>query len=223
MTARVSVIVPVYNGARYLGEALASVAAQTLPAYEVIVVDDGSTDESLEVARAAGAVCLSQANAGPSVARNAGVAASSGELIAFLDADDRWLPGKLAAQVRALAASDAGFCICEFEHFFHGPRSTTYNYPDAGVPQPGLIPSCWLITREAWTDVGPFNPDYRQAEDVDWLSRQMRARVPRVTVAETLVQKRIHPGNLTANVGEARTYYLKALRQSARRNEEVTP
>jgi glycosyltransferase involved in cell wall biosynthesis len=97
----VSVIVPVYNAERYLGEALESVLAQTYSDYEVIVVNDGSTDGSEQVALGFGDRIryIRQENAGPGAARNRGIELARGELIAFLDADDLWLPGKLAAQV----------------------------------------------------------------------------------------------------------------------------
>lgn len=103
--ATVSVIIPAYNCAEYLGAALASVVAQDYPAIEVIVVDDGSTDGTGDTAAAFGAKVrlIRQANAGPAAARNRALAIASGQYIAFLDGDDVWLPGKLAAQMRYFA------------------------------------------------------------------------------------------------------------------------
>jgi len=98
---RVSVIIPAYNAERYLGEALDSVMAQTWRDIEVVVVDDGSTDGTQEIVRGYGPPVrlLEQANAGPAAARNRGVREAEGELVAFLDSDDLWLPEKLALQV----------------------------------------------------------------------------------------------------------------------------
>lgn len=98
---QVSVVIPAYNAAATIGEALASVFAQTFDDYEVVVVDDGSTDETAAVVRALGGrvTLVRQENGGPGAARNAGIRASRGHLVAFLDADDRWLPHKLEAQV----------------------------------------------------------------------------------------------------------------------------
>jgi glycosyltransferase involved in cell wall biosynthesis len=97
----IDVIVPAYNGAAYLRECLPSIAAQTCAVNDVIVVDDGSTDDTVAVARSLGARVVSQPNAGVAVARNAGIRASQAPFIALLDADDRWRPQHLEAQWRA--------------------------------------------------------------------------------------------------------------------------
>src|SRR5689334_23008717 len=99
---RVSVIVPTFNSARFLCEAIGSVHAQTYKDYEIIIVDDGSTDDTQNVVKELDKPCkyFYQNNAGPSVARNYGISESSGEFVAFLDADDAWLPGKLEMQIR---------------------------------------------------------------------------------------------------------------------------
>src|SRR3990167_8128796 len=100
-TPRVSVVIPTYNYARYLPQAIDSVLGQTYPHIEVVVVDDGSTDESRDVLRAYGSRIrwVQQERQGVSAARNRGVRESRGDLVAFLDADDRWLPTKLERQV----------------------------------------------------------------------------------------------------------------------------
>ncbi|MEO9255789.1 MAG: glycosyltransferase family A protein, partial [Tepidiformaceae bacterium] len=102
----VSVIIPMYNSARYIAAALESVYAQDFTSFEIIVVDDGSTDGSADIARAHGtALLLRQENLGPAAARNAGLRGANGTLIAFLDSDDIWLPQKLRLQVDFLAAN----------------------------------------------------------------------------------------------------------------------
>jgi glycosyltransferase involved in cell wall biosynthesis len=105
----VSVVIPVYNGARFLAQAIDSVLAQTYPAIEVVVVDDGSTDDSRDLIARYGdrVVAVSQANGGVARARNAGIRASRGELVAFLDQDDWWRPEKIAAQVRVFQSDGA--------------------------------------------------------------------------------------------------------------------
>jgi len=94
----VSVVIPAYDAGRFVAKAVATALAQTRPVLEVIVVDDGSRDDTAAVARAAGATVISQRNAGPGAARNAGVRAARGSWIAFLDADDAWHPEKLERQ-----------------------------------------------------------------------------------------------------------------------------
>ena len=99
----VSVVIPVYNGAPFLASAVASVRAQSVAVAEIVVVDDGSTDATAEVAKGLGVSYLCQANQGPGAARNRGVTVATGEWIAFLDADDVWVGEKLARQLEYLA------------------------------------------------------------------------------------------------------------------------
>jgi glycosyltransferase involved in cell wall biosynthesis len=131
MPPLVSVVMPVYNGAKYLRQALDSALAQIYAPLEVIAVDDGSTDESAEILEAyrPRVVTLRQANAGVSAARNAGIRAARGELIAFLDQDDWWLREKVSRQVALFSADDRlGLAHTAFEQF-----STRQN---AFVPTP---------------------------------------------------------------------------------------
>src|SRR5712692_4293853 len=115
----VSVVIPVYNGERYLAEAISSVLDQTYKNFELIVVDDGSTDQSAAVVRSFTddrIRYLYQSNGGASKARNLGVAASRGTVIAFLDSDDVWLPHKLERQIDCLAShKDVGAVYCWYE------------------------------------------------------------------------------------------------------------
>ncbi|MDP9223545.1 MAG: glycosyltransferase family 2 protein, partial [Actinomycetota bacterium] len=118
---RVTVIVPAFNAAQYLPETLASVEAQTYNDWEVVVADDASTDETAEVAESFGdrvKVLRTSANAGPAVARNRAIETSTAELLAFLDADDLWLPGYLEQQVSLYDESrnvqdDVGLVVCD--------------------------------------------------------------------------------------------------------------
>jgi len=121
---RVSVIVPVFNKAAYITRALDSIANQTFKDFEVIVVDDGSTDDSRARASAhpdSRIRVLSQANAGPGAARNRGIADARGELLAFLDADDEWLPAYLSAGVRTFdEEGDLATTTCGYIEFPSG-------------------------------------------------------------------------------------------------------
>lgn len=105
MDATISLIMPVFNGARYLRESLASLLSQTLPATEIIVIDDGSTDHSAEIAGDYPVTLLRQQNAGAAAARNRGIEASTGALIACLDSDDVATPDRLQQQVAAFEST----------------------------------------------------------------------------------------------------------------------
>src|SRR5579884_3094177 len=116
---RVSVVIPLYNCEQHSGEAIASVLRQTYRDYEIIVVDDGSTDGSAAIVQRFGPAVryVYQTNAGVSVATNRGVALSNGELIAFLDNDDVWLPTKLERQIQYLNEHPAcGFVNCDMQY-----------------------------------------------------------------------------------------------------------
>jgi len=116
----VSIITPAYNAGRFIGETIRSVQAQTWADWELLVVDDVSRDATADIVRHEGVrdprVRLLQQpqNGGPGPARNAGLVAARGHLVAFLDADDLWLPGKLEMQVAALARSGAGLCFTAY-------------------------------------------------------------------------------------------------------------
>ena len=222
----VAVVIPVYNGARFLGEALASVLAQTYPPAEVVVVDDGSTDDSAKIAASFNGVrVLMQANAGPSAARNAGVAGSSAVVIAFLDADDTWLPRKLERQVAALE-SDAGLglVLCYQKYRIEGPAGAPawFRGPIDGGSERGAVPSNWLLPRHVFERVGPFDPTVRYAEDQEWFARALAANIRRHYVEETLVVKRIHDANASGAVDLNLTSVLSVLRAKVLRERKAS-
>ena len=219
---RVSVIIPVFNGARFLAESIASVLAQTVPAAEVIVADDGSSDDSVRVARGFGGVRVLQLpHAGVSAARNAAVGASKGTHIAFLDSDDTWAPQKLDLQL-ALARRDAGagLIAARQAYRFEGAVPPWFRGPTDGGSEPGLMPSSWLLPRATWDRVGPFDETMTHSEDTDWLARATDLGVRFAQVEEVLVTHRIHDRNASGMATEVRSGVLTALRASLRRKHE---
>lgn len=202
---RVSVVVPVRDGAAFVAEALESVAAQSRPAEEVIVVDDGSADDSAAIAASFDGVrVLRQAPAGPAAARNAGVAASSGELIAFLDADDTWTPDKLAYQVGHLEARPhlGGVGGSQRLRLTPGVPLPYWAVRRDGTLNERLVagtapPSALVLRREAWELVGPMDPTLGVGEDTDWLLRASELGVRIEWLEKIVLNRRIHAGNLT--------------------------
>lgn len=179
----VSVVIPAFNAARFLPRALASVAAQSYPCdrIETIVIDDGSTDDTLAIARtfegqAPGFQVFSQPNRGVSAARNLAIAVSSGELIAFLDADDAWLPDKLAAQVRVFEEKPTvGLVHCGFV-FVDQEGAALPDWPRQSRLDQGdilleflcdffLITSAVMVSRKALDQVGGFDESLKVGED----------------------------------------------------------
>jgi glycosyltransferase involved in cell wall biosynthesis len=223
----VSVIIPVYNGAAYLAEALASVFAQDYPALEVIVVDDGSTDESGAVARSFPAARYHrQPNGGVAQARNAGVAAASGAFLAFLDQDDRWLPGKLRAQVgRMVADPFLGYTLTHGRYEFAPGQARPSWLPATHLADhPAFVPSALVVRAATFAEVGPFDPSYAVGGDGDWLFRAKDAGVRLAVLPDTLLIQRIHARNQSHVTALLRADLLRAARDSiARQREDRAP
>lgn len=181
----VSVIMPAYNVAPYIGEAIESVLAQTFADFELIVIDDGATDASAEIAAAFGARdprvrVVRQANAGISAARNHGLRVAAGEVMAILDSDDAWDPGYLQAQMAVLAERPE-VDIVTGNAWFLGSRLSgrpARPWPD-GRPTPTLasiladetaVFIMSIFRRRVYQTVGPFDEGLRTNEDYDfWL------------------------------------------------------
>jgi glycosyltransferase involved in cell wall biosynthesis len=224
MTAElVSVIVPAFQAADFIADALDGVLAQDYPCVEVIVVDDGSTDATAEIARSrAGVRVISQQNRGPAAARNAGIAVASGVFIAALDADDRWPPARLSRQVDFLTRRpdiDVVFGLVEAfidtESHPSRPLAGTYEQPFAGLLVSGLMRA------SAFEEVGLFDESLRLAEDVDWLLRATDAGLARATIDETVLYYRLHERNASRDPRANRQAILGALRASVTRKRAV--
>ncbi len=222
----VSVIVPCYEQAPYLEEAIESVLAQTYAQVEVVVVDDGSPDNAARVAaRFPGVRCVRQPNRGLSGARNTGIRESEGELLVFLDADDRLLPRALEAGVAELRNHpEAAFAFGRYHRIGADgtrlgdddqPRPDTdpyavflgYNY--AGVPADGIY------RRSALEAIGNFDEGLSRAEDYDLalrLAREFAVRPHEEFVAEY----RVHPGGMSQNAGAMLKMTRRVLRRQRR-------
>jgi glycosyltransferase involved in cell wall biosynthesis len=218
-TPLVSVVIPVFDQAAWLPEALAAVAAQTYEPVECIVVDDASTDDSAAVAEAHphGRVIRLPENGGAPPARNAGIAAASGELLAMADADDVMLPGKVAAQVAFLAEHpEVGVVLARHELLVdpgaegvaaRRPRDPVFG--DIG----GVEPFGMLLRRSAFETAGPFDGDNRYSEGLEWLTRARRAGVTIAVHPEPLYRRRIHDTNLSSQRARLVTAATMTLRR----------
>lgn len=216
----VSVIIPVYNGGRYLVEAIDSILAQIYRPFEIILVDDGSTDNTKTIARSYKSVRYQyQPNQGVAVARNAGLNSASGELVAFLDADDIWTSDKLEIQVACLQNDPAtGYVITNIRNFI-SPGITV----PAGIQdyindknQIGLMTV--VAWRSVFDKVGGFDPSFSIGEDFDWFTRAKDSGIKMFILPDVCLHRRIHDANISLkNPQEAIANRLRIFRGSVNR------
>lgn len=199
MSQRVSCVVPVHNGERYLRQALDSILAQTFPVHEIIVIDDGSTDDSAAMARTYGGCVrvVSQARQGPAAARNHGIRLAAGEFIAFNDADDLWLADKLARQMeRFRQRHDLAVCAAYVQQFRDDPtRADGRQLVGPALPHYG--PPSLLTTRAIFDRIGLYDPSFAVGEDTDWMVRAREADLPTEMMGEVLLYRRLHARNIS--------------------------
>lgn len=221
--ASVSVIVPVHGGERFLAAALDSVAAQTTPVLETIVIDDGSPDGSAAIAAARPDVRLiRQARAGVAAARNAGLADARGDLVAFLDQDDTWRPDKVERQLSALGERpETHVVLSHMEVALLDGTPRPGWLPDAWLttPQPAYVPSAWMVRRRAFDAVGLFDTDFEIACDSDWLARAKDAGLPSVMLPDVLLRWLIHGENGSYDRATMAREVLAVMRRSVRRQK----
>jgi glycosyltransferase involved in cell wall biosynthesis len=240
--APVSVIIPAYNAEDFIGEAINSVQTQTLSVSEIIVVDDGSSDQTAEVAAKLGASVIRQEHGGISVARNAGIRAAKHEWIAFLDADDTWEPQKIEFQLAAIRRyPDVGLVSCDLSQWLHGSPVSEIVSDLAGVADNDAplvyIPQAqgaflidrmtynsptMLIRRELLLSVGLFDEQVRYVEGVECYLRVI-ARCPIVLVELPLVRQRLHERNTSANSIEMRLSWIKMVDRLSAEPEKYPP
>lgn len=199
----ISCIVPVFNGERYLREALESIFNQTYRPLEVIVADDGSTDGTARIVASYGkqVVYRQQANAGSAAARNLGLSAARGEFVAFLDADDLWHLEKLARQMaRFEARPELDLCLTLVQNFWtpelqeQAPR---FDEHPLAKPFPGYISQALLARRTLFNTTGWFNTDLRHGDVKDWFLRAAEHGAIMEVVADVLVHRRLHGTNIS--------------------------
>jgi glycosyltransferase involved in cell wall biosynthesis len=230
----ISIVIPAYNAEAFIAEAIESVLAQDYQIREIIVVDDGSTDNTPGVLESYQNRIrfIRQSNAGLGTARNTGIAAANGELIAFLDADDRWLPEKLSKQYKCLIHNPkAGLVHTDLLEWRPQESSQTHREIGRGEFQgsclPSLIqnnrvlPSTVLVKKECLDRVGNFDPQPTGVEDWDlWL--RIAREYEFAYVAEPLVLYRMHDANMSANSLRMRSGEFYVLQKTLTNMPELT-
>jgi glycosyltransferase involved in cell wall biosynthesis len=230
---RVSAIIPVHNGAPFLADAIASVRAQDSPSLEILVVDDGSTDDTAAVAASFGSQVryVFQENRGPAAARNRGIEAASGDVMAFLDADDLWTVNRLEPLLAVLRLRpDVDIVMGHSRSFDDGqpmPLATGVELaPESRrAPRPPflafLIGSA-IVRRSLLERIGGFDETLRFGEDVEWFmrAREEGARIRVLKLVALLY--RVHAGSFTHTVKARDDYGLaRVFRRSIERRRQA--
>jgi glycosyltransferase involved in cell wall biosynthesis len=223
----VSVVIPVYNGERYLAECLDSVFSQTWPSIETIVVDDGSTDRSVEIASKDSRVRLiRQSNRDVSAARNAGIQAAKGEFIALFDYDDLWLPEKIEKQMECFDRNpDAALVFTDIVKFddegrtrhakdrhrwavrLNGPRA----FASLARKNP-ILPSAVMARRESLSRAGLFDERFRTCGDYEMWLRMAGMGMRFVYLGLPLTRYRVHSSNTGRKIEVMHEDRLRAVR-----------
>jgi glycosyltransferase involved in cell wall biosynthesis len=224
----VSVILPTFNSERFLVDTLQSVLTQDYRAFEIIAVDDGSTDGTLDLLRAQSEVAwIEQPHRGVAAARNTAIAGARGSILSFLDSDDLWPSDRLTVAVAHLEAHpDVGYVLGRQRMF-----------AEPGCPVPSWVRPEWLaephdaanagvlvVRREVFARVGGFNIDFDLGEDTEWLTRASEARIPMARLPDVLLHRRLHGANLSIKTLDRRKEALARIaRESIRRRRSPAP
>ena len=209
----VSVVIAVRDGARYLAEALASVAAQSVPPTEVLVVDDGSVDGSAELAAVASpdARIIRQPPSGYAAAVNRGVGSATGEVLAFLDADDVWSVDSLSSRLTLLGSPDAPDAVVGMTRNFASPDLAPAETVRIRIHERAFraeVLAAMLVRAEVFRQVGTLDESFRTGGVIDWVSRARRDGVRVAYLDRVVLHRRIHGSNLGRTSPEERNAEL---------------
>lgn len=212
----VSVVIPVYNGEMFLSEAIQSVLKQEHKAHEIIVVDDGSTDRSAEIAAGYkdSVKYIYQENRGPAAARNRGIKLAEGTVIAFLDADDLWSEHKLRGQLESFTQNAAAEIVLGLT------QRLLKNGEKYLEPRLGHDFGSALFKKSAFDKVGLLDESKFQCDDWDWFLRAREMEVAMVTYPGVTRYHRRHESNITNNLERGNHFMLQTLKHSLDRRRQ---
>ena len=223
----VSVIMPVFNGEKYLREAIESVLAQTYKHTEIIVIDDGSTDGSARIAKHYGPAVkyFFQPNSGISAALNRGIELAGGSFFAFLDADDLWEKNKLMQQMEVLADNpDIDIVFGRVNQFYSSELDEVQKRKVRILHEtmPGISKGSMLIKRDSFFRVGAFETKWKMGDFIDWYLRAMEKGLKSVVLNEVVLQRRIHGSNMGIRERKGQIDFVRMLKASLDRKRSGT-
>jgi len=217
----VSVIIPVYNGERFLGAAIESVLSQSYHPFELIVIDDGSTDGSAKIAKIYQAVrYFFQPNGGLSAALNKGIQEARGSFFAFLDADDLWVENKLALQMSVFDQhTDLDIIFGHHQRFYDMCLSKTPAESENKI-LPAPLKGAMLIKRDSFFRVGLFDTTLRVGDFIDWYKRSSEMKLKILMLPDVILKRRIHNDHQSVRNQHANKDYVRILKASMDRQRK---
>jgi glycosyltransferase involved in cell wall biosynthesis len=228
MTIRplISIIIPVFNGELYLSETIDSVLNQSYRPIDVVVLDDGSTDNSADIARRylPSIKYYYQPNSGLASALNHGISKVEGEYFAFLDADDLWLPDKLALQMKAFEDDPTiDMVFGHMRQFFSPDLEDTMKANIVLIDgiMPGYLKQTMLIRRESFFRAGLFDIKWHLGDFIDWYLKALEKGLKGFMMPDCFMERRIHNSNMGITQRQFRSDYLRILKASLDRRRVV--
>lgn len=220
----ISLIIPVFNAARYLADAIESVRAQSRRVDEIIVVDDASTDNSAEIAERLGndiIVVRSKQNGGPAAARNIGIERASGSILAFLDADDLWTNDAVERRLSVLETTGADIACGKIKAIGNSLPARPKDF-SGDIVGDAMHFGTALITRSIFEKIGMLNTELRIGEDCDWFLRAREARLRIDVINHVTMIYRRHDTNTTADYDVSMAVGLQLLKKSLDRRRAAS-
>lgn len=221
---KISVIIPVFNGEKFLAEAIDSVISQTYKAYEIIIVDDGSNDDTVSIAKSYSEIdYYYQKNEGVSSALNLGLSKIKGDFISFLDADDIWVENKLEKQIEFLREHPKSEGVFAYHQRFYKKPSeelTEAEKSDTKRVLPGHFKGTLLIRKDSFFRVGLFNTSLKIGDFLDWYRRASDMGVNLSNVPDILLKRRIHDNNTSSINKSSMSDYIRIMKDSIDRRRK---
>ena len=222
----ISVIIPVYNCDRYLGEAIESVLSQTYRPLEILIIDDGSTDKSAEIAKSfiPSVKYYYQPNSGScSSPLNYGIKLSQGDFLAFLDSDDLWLKDKLIIQSQYFAENPHLDIVFGHVQQFISPELDNVIRQRFEIPKEiiqGIHRGTMLIKKQSFLSVGYFYSHWQRVEFIDWYIRAKALNLEMIVLPDILFKRRIHQTNIGIIKKDRQSEYVQVIKQALNKKRE---
>lgn len=226
MNSGISVIIPTYNYGHYLIEAIDSALNQSYKPYEIIIADDGSTDNTVEVIKRYGSTIkyFYRENGGIGAARNLGIQHATGDFLAFLDSDDIWLPKKLELQLKRFQQdTELDMVFGHVKQFFSADISASAKQKIQLSEEQiaGYIASTLLIRSSSFHRVGLFEPQWTVGEFIDWYSKAQEKKLKGILLDDLVTLRRIHDGHQHTRTQRNFQHYVHVIKATLQRRKEA--